>query len=143
MNLVDSIKDQLSGDVLSKLGGLLGENEATTAKATTAAVPSLLSVLAALVSSQGGIQKLIEALRNLGAGSLGDVLGGLRTGDAAAVQQKGGDLLGSLLGGGTLAALVAALSKFSGLGSGSTKGLLAYLMPLVLGSIAGQFKNRP
>jgi Bacterial protein of unknown function (DUF937) len=142
MNIVDLIKDQISGDVMGSLGSMLGKDQATTSKAATGAVPALLSVLASLVKSPGGIEKLITALRTFDAHALAEVVSSLRTGNAAPVQQKGGDLLSSLLGGGTLAMIVSALSKFSNLDAGSSKSLLSTLLPLILGVISSHFKGK-
>jgi hypothetical protein len=143
MNIVDSIKEQLSGDILGKLGSVLGTNEATTTKAVSGAVPTILSLLSSIASSAGGADKLISSLRKFDVGALGSAVDSLRSGNAKAVEEKGGDLLGSLLGGGALASIVNVLSQFAGLGSGSTKSLLSILAPLVLGAISNHFKNVP
>ena len=142
MNIVDLIKDQMSGDLMGSLGSMLGKDQATATKAATGAVPALLSVLAGLAKSPGGIEKLITALRTFDTRTLADVVSSLRTGNAAPVQQKGGDLLSSLLGGGTLAMVVSALSKFSNLDAGSSKSLLSTLLPLILGVISSHFKGK-
>jgi hypothetical protein len=141
MNIVDVIKEQISGELLGKLASALGSNEATTTKAVSGAVPTILSVLANLASSAGGADKLISSLRRVDAGAVGNVIDSLRSGNTKAVEEKGGDLLGSLLGGGSLASIVNIISQFAGLGSGSTKSLLSLLAPLVLGAIANHFKT--
>jgi hypothetical protein len=143
MNVVDLIKDQLSGDVLGNLSSLLGKDQATTSKAVTGAVPAILSVLAGLAKNSVGIEKLLSALHTFDASSVADVVSALRSGNAGPIQQKGGDLLGSLLGGETLSMLLSALSKFSNLDSGSSKTLLSTLLPLVLGVISSHFKGKP
>jgi hypothetical protein len=142
MNVVDLIKDQLSGDLIGNLSTLVGKDQATARNAVSGAVPSLLAVLAGLAKSSGGIEKLLSALRTFDASSLAEVVSSLRSGNAAPVQKKGGDLLGSLLGEGTLGMLLSALSKFSNLDSGSTKTLLSTLLPLVLGAISNHFKGK-
>ena len=43
MNLVEQIKQQLSGAVIGQLSSVLGSSEASTGTALTAAVPALLS----------------------------------------------------------------------------------------------------
>jgi hypothetical protein len=141
MNLIQLIKDQLSGELIAKLSSALGESEAKTRTAATAAVPSLLSVLANLVSSGTGAEKLVSTLRGLDPG-LQSNPGGMLRSQPSVVQEMGGKLLGSLLGGGGLGDLVNALTKFSGLAPGASKGLLSYLAPLILGMIANQFKNK-
>jgi Bacterial protein of unknown function (DUF937) len=143
VNIVELIKDQISGDVMGGLGRALGKDQATATKATAGAIPALLSVLASLLKSPDGPQKLISALRTFDAGALAEIVSSLRSGNSEPVQQKGGDVLGSLLGPGTLSILVAALSKFSNLDSGSTKGLLSTLLPLILGVISSHFKGKP
>ena len=143
MNLVQSVIDQLSPDIIGKLSSALGESEATTTKAVSAGVPSLFSALAGMVSNPAGLEKLISVLRNFDAGSIGKILGSLRSGNAGPAVGQGTDILGSLLGGGTLATLIGALSKFSGLGSGVAKNLLGMLAPMVIGAIAGHFKDKP
>jgi hypothetical protein len=143
VNIVELIKDQISGDVMGGLGSMLGKDQATASKAATGAIPALLSVLASLIKSPGGIEKLIAGLRTFDAKALADIVSSLKTGNSAPVQQKGGDLLGSLLGPGTLSILLAGLSKFSNLDTGSTKSLLSTLLPLVLGVISSHFKGKP
>jgi hypothetical protein len=69
-------------------------------------------------------------------GSLGD-LGGLLTGaESGDMMSKGTDLLKSLLGGGSLTALLGLLAKFTGLNMGMFQKLMGYLAPIVLGMIA-------
>ena len=66
MNLVKVILDLLlSGDVLGKLGSLLGTDDETTKKATSAAVPAMLSGLAGLASSEDGVHKLASTFGSL------------------------------------------------------------------------------
>ena len=142
MDLVKSVLDQLSPDLLGKLGSSLGEGEATTAKAVSAGVPSIFSMLAGLVSNPASLEKLVSLLRNFDVGSIGKVVESMRGGHAGPAVEQGPDILGSLLGGGTLATVIGALSKFSGLGPAVGKKLLGLLTPLVLGAIAGQFKGK-
>ncbi len=56
MNLVKQIMDQLSGSALGQLGSLLGTNAETTERATSAAVPALLSALAGMASHDDGAE---------------------------------------------------------------------------------------
>ena len=112
MNIVDLIKDQLSGEMIGSLSTLLGKDQATATKAVTGAVPALLSVLAGLAKSPGGIEKILSGLRTFDATSIANVVSALRSGNAAPIQQKGGELLGSLLGGNTERASVCAFKVF-------------------------------
>src|SRR5262245_11920571 len=59
MNLVKIILDMLfSGDVLGRLSSFLGTDEDAAKKATTAAVPTILSSLAGLASRDEGARQL-------------------------------------------------------------------------------------
>lgn len=145
MNLVDLIAGQLSsGDVLGKLGGLIGANESQTKSATTAAVPALLEVFSKLASSKSGADSLAKAMGGLDLGMLGNLAGALGGSQASGLGSLGGNLLGSLLGGGNnLQSLVGALASFAGMQPGIMKTLLTYLARIVLGMVAKQFTGRP
>ncbi|MCY2973350.1 MAG: DUF937 domain-containing protein [Planctomycetota bacterium] len=133
MNLVDLVKSQITPDMIGKLAGQIGTSESQAKSAVSAAVPTLLSVLAGSTTQAGGAQKMLSALSGLG--SMGDMLSG-------ASAEKGSGLLGSLLGGGTLSGIVSLLSKFLGLGGDPTSKLLGYLAPMVLGGVMSAFKGK-
>lgn len=146
MNIVDLISSQLSGDVLGKLGGLIGADERETQTATTAAVPALLQIFGKLASSKGGADQLAKAMGGLDLSMLGNLVGMLGGGQASGLGKVGGDLLGSLLGaggsgGGSL--LTSLLGTFLKMNPGMVKSLLGYLAPIVLGVVAKQFTGRP
>jgi len=144
MNIVDLISSQLSGDVLGKLGGLVGANETQTRSATNAAVPALLNVFAKLASSNSGADQLAKAMGGLDLSMLGNLAGMLGGSQASGLGTIGGNLLGSLLGGsGNMSGIVDVVAKFAGIQPGIMKTLLTYLAPIVLGTIAKQFTGRP
>jgi Bacterial protein of unknown function (DUF937) len=141
MNIVDVIKSQLGGEVLAKLGSLVGESEDKTKAAVGAAVPGLLSLLAQLASSSSGADKVINALKQVDTGS-GGGFGDVLSGQAGQVAEKGGSLLNILLGSSSLPAIISILSKFSGVAAGPLKTLLSYLAPMILATIAKQFAGK-
>jgi hypothetical protein len=143
MNLVDLITSQLSGDVLGKLGGIVGGSEQQTKSATSAAVPALLQIFGKLAASPKGADQLAGAMGGLDLSMLGNLAGFLGGGNASGLGQVGGDLLGSLLGGGNLAKLVGAIASFVGSQPGMMQKLLTYLAPIVLGVVAKQLGGRP
>jgi hypothetical protein len=133
MNLVDSIKEQFSGEGLNRLSSYLGENEATTRAAVGATVPSLLSALAGLTNTSDGARRLASALSSFQAGSAA------RPGQV--VEQSTG-VLNSLFSGNTVTSIVSALSRYTGLGLNTMKNLLGYLVPIAMGTIASKFAGR-
>ncbi len=62
MNIVDLISGQLTGDVLGKLGGLVGGSQQQTQSAANAAVPALLQIFGKLASSQSGADQLARTI---------------------------------------------------------------------------------
>jgi len=144
MNLVDLISSQVSsGDVLGKLGGLIGASESDTRSATSAAIPALLTAFSGLASTNKGADQLASAMGGLDLGMLGNLAGALGGGQASSIGSLGGNLLGSLLGGGGTSKIVDAVAAFAGMKPGLMRSLLSYLAPIVLGMIAKQFTGRP
>jgi hypothetical protein len=137
MNLVEIIKNQISGEILEKLSSLIGGSESTTRSALGAAIPALLGALSNVTSTGGGAQKLASAIGNLDTGSVGDI-SHMLSGNPAGLLDKGSSLLNSLFGGNALSGLVSSLANFTGLGGSSVQKLIAYLAPMVLGIIASR-----
>ena len=140
MNIVDLVTSQLTGDVLGKLAGLTGTNEAQTRSATTAAVPALLTAFATLASTNSGASSLASSLGGLDLKTLGNLAGLLGGGQASGLGSIGGSLLSSLLGN-NLGGLVGTIASFAGMQPGIMKTLLTYLAPIVLGTVANSFKG--
>src|SRR5262245_24833102 len=141
MNLVKQIVDQLSGDALNKLGSLLGVDSESTSYAASAAVPALLGGLANIASRPEGARQLTSALGGIDAGSFGDFARHL-DGDSSGMMLKGTQLLQSLFGENTQQEIIGAIANFSGLGGTTSKSLLAYILPVVLGTVARQWKQK-
>ncbi len=144
MNIVDLISSQLTGDVLGKLGGLVGGTQQQTQSASAAAVPALLQVFGKLASSRGGAEQLAGAMGGLDLSTLGNLAGLLAGGNASSLGNTGGNILGQLLGGGSnLTKLAGMLASFVGSQPGMMQKLLTYLAPIALGMVAKQFTGRP
>jgi hypothetical protein len=141
MNLVDLIETHLSDDVIGKLSSLIGAGETGTRSAVGAAVPALLSGLSNVASSSVGAQRIASSLGKFDASSLGN-LGRMLTSQPSSILEQGSGLLNSLLGENLLSGITNAISRFAGIGSGNVQRLLGYLMPLVLGGIAGRFAGK-
>jgi hypothetical protein len=141
MNLVETIKNQLSSGAMRQLSSLLGTGENATRSAVDAAVPALLSGLSSVASSSGGAQKVISALGKSDGGFPSNLTQSL-TDNPGSLLEQGGGLLNSLMGGNMLTGITNAISGFAGLGSGMVQKLLGYVMPLVMGNIAGHFTGK-
>lgn len=142
MNIIELIKNNLSGNALGQLGSLIGASPEQTKAAAGAAVPSILAGLGKAASTKSGADNLTDLLNNLDP-KLTNNPGGMFTGgDTTKLGDAGAGMLDKILGGGVLAGLGGLLSKFSGLGGDMMKKLLAYLAPLILGVIAKQFGGK-
>jgi hypothetical protein len=139
MNLVKLITDQISSDTIGKLGLLLGIGGESAKSAIGAAVPSLLTALGGLASQDDGVRRLTGVLNGLDDSTFGSFDRQLH-GDTSAMLQKGNSLLGSLFGDGLASNIAGAISGYTELNSDTVRSLLAYLMPLVLGRVAGQWQ---
>jgi hypothetical protein len=104
-------------------------------------VPALLSGLAGMASRGEGARKLADVLSGIDAGSMGN-FASLLGGDSGALMQRGTGLLNSLFGDGLISGIAGAVSRYSGMNIESAKRLLAFLMPLVLGKVAAQWRSQ-
>lgn len=139
MNLMDIVKGQLGGDMVGKIAGMLGESPEKTQGALGAAVPTVLAGLLGSASNKDGAAKLFDAVKNTDGNMLGNLAGMLGGGQGSQVSQMGGNLLGSLLGGGSMVqTLAGVLGKFTGLNLGSMTGLLGIVAPLIMGVLKKQ-----
>lgn len=133
MNLIEEIKKLLTGEVMSKLSGLIGESEAKTSATVGAAVPAMLAGVSKLASNESGLSKLASALGGIDTGALSNPAQMLSGGG---LMEKGSQMLGGLFGNNILGSLGGVLSKFTGVGSGGIGKLLGLLAPMVLGGLA-------
>ena len=132
-NIVDLVKDQVSGSLMSQMGNMLGDESSRAAGAVDSAVPALLEGLRNSTSSTSGADKLFQAVQDQDDGlldNLGSVLGG---GQGTQTVENGNNLLGSLFGSGGLGSLAGAISAVSGLSKGGTGSLMGMLAPVVIG----------
>jgi hypothetical protein len=130
-NLVDLVKDQLSGGVLAKLPELLGTSQTSANTAVSAAVPALLAALGSTASTPDGARRLASQLDSFDERAVSNIPQAL-SGGGTSILNLGTSLLGNLFGSGTLSSLSGVLSRFAGLDSGKTTSLLALLAPIVL-----------
>jgi len=128
-NLIDSVKTLLSGDMLSKAAGMLGENSNNVTQAMSGIIPSILAgVLQKAGSGDGhGILSMVtDAAKNGIPSNLTALMG------SGGLASKGMDMLKGLFGEKT-AGLANAISSFSGVSSQSASTLLSMAAPAALG----------
>lgn len=141
MNIVETIKVQVSGPVLGHLSSLTGMSEETTRSSVGVAIPALLASLSGLASSRGGAERLVGALKRFDPRAPGS-LAGLLDERPDQVAEKGAGLADWLLGSSGVSTIVHSLSRSFGIGSAVADRLLGFLTPTVLSGIARQFPGR-
>ncbi|MCY2974665.1 MAG: DUF937 domain-containing protein [Planctomycetota bacterium] len=135
MNIVDLLKDQLSGQVSKQIGGAVGINEADLSEVLAAGLPGLLGGLGKLATTNQGAGKIADAIGGIDSSLLGN-LAGMVTGGTG---KQGGGMLGNLLGGPMVDGLAASISKLTGVNAGIIKTVLGYLAPIILGAVGSTF----
>ena len=140
-NLVDLVKDQLSGGVLAKLPEILGTTQTSANTGVSAAVPALLAALGSTASTPDGARKLASAVDGFDERTVSNLPQALSSGGTSLID-LGTGLLGNLLGSGALSGLSGVLGRFVGLDSGKTSSLLALLAPIVLGLLKSRTQGQ-
>lgn len=133
-NLVSTILQSLSPEIVGKLASNLGLEQQAAQKGISAAIPGVLASLANAVSGHDGAQKIGAALSHVD-----DIP--TRGGDIArsvlesgrSVLDSGGSVLSSLLGNNVLETLASAVAQYAGFSPATAKRLLGFLTPIVLG----------
>ena len=137
-SVLDLVTQALGSGGMRQIGNQLGLDEATTAKAVSGALPTLMGALARNSATPEGASALSGALDRDHDGSILDDLGGF-LGGAGAVG-AGEAILGHVLGG-RQRQVQSGLGQATGLDSGQIGQLLAMLAPIVMGALA-KAKNR-
>lgn len=145
--ILDTVQQQLTPDMINKVSQQLGIDPATAQQAVTAALPVVLGGMAShandpaaaatIHSEADNHAGILDGLSNLIPGGAGGMLGGL----AGALGAGGlGGLLGNVLGPKT-PQVQDGVSQASGLDPQRSKQLMMILVPVVLGAIALHKRN--
>jgi hypothetical protein len=129
---------QLGGQTLKQISGVLNADEKTTGNAISAALPTLLGALSRNASRPEGAQALHSALAKDHDGSVLDNLAGFLGNPQAG---PGDGILRHVLGG-RRQRVENGLSKSTGLDAGSVSKLLVTLAPMVMGALGKTQRSR-
>ena len=136
-NLVQTVINAVTPDLITKLSGLLGESPGSVGKGVSAAAPALLAAALQQSSTTTGANGLLDMIGQVTAG--GDILErlpALLSDDTAraGLLSQGKGLADGLLGANSAAASNS-LASFAGLKGGSASSIIALAAPLVMGAI--------
>jgi hypothetical protein len=133
-NLVSLVMQSLTPDMVGRIATALGLDRNKVQSAISGAVPALLAAFNDVATQPGGAQRLADAAQQQ-SGTLGNLASVLAGGGQSSLLDKGSQLLSSLVGGQGQNSLIGAISKFTGLGQGTSGSLLGILAPIVIGTI--------
>jgi hypothetical protein len=142
MSLLDTVQQHLGPEQIQQISQQLGTDPATTSNAVQAAIPMIVSGMAAHASQApegaSAIESAVESHTPADmlsrAGNLAGMLGGS--------SGSGGGLLGRILGQHT-ATVQNGVQSATGLDSSKTGALLAMLVPMVMSALAHHRATQP
>ena len=143
INLLDMLKDQVSGPLAKQASGFLGESESNVTSALGGIFPAILGSVIDKSSKPAEASGLMDMIGGLDTNMLGDI-GGLFGGGASSVNgllNSGGGIVESLLGD-KMGGIVSMISNMSGLKSGSSSSLMKMAAPFLMGIIGKQVSGK-
>lgn len=135
-DLVSTIIQSFSPDVIGKLSSLLGLQHTAVRNGLAAAVPGLLSQLASTASHYDSVQKLSRAVSQVEslARHKSDIVKAVSE-PSQSVIGSGWNIASTLLGNDALETISFATAKTAGLDIGAARKLLGFAAPVVLASL--------
>lgn len=137
-NLVSLAMQSLTPDLISKVASVFGLDRSVTEKFAAAAVPALLGGFTKVAATPEGARKLYDTVSRQPPGILDKLSGAIGGAGQKSFEESGLNIVSSLFGGSTTQTLTNAISRFSGVDSGSSTSLLGLIAPLVTGILARQ-----
>jgi outer membrane protein OmpA-like peptidoglycan-associated protein len=143
LNLLDLVKDQVTGHLAKEASSFLGESESGIAKALGGIMPTLLGSTIEKASKPEGASGLMNLLGGLDLGSLGNIAGIFGGGPEKVngLMNSGSGILDMLMGNKT-SGIIDLISGMAGLKSSSTSSLLKMAAPLLMGLIGKQVSGK-
>lgn len=143
MNLVELLKDQVTGAIAGQAAEYLGAPEKSITGALDGIFPALLSKTIGMAEeSEEGLNTIFDLAKNADTGIL-DNIGGL-FGDASDVtdlMSGGSNILSTLLGN-NLGSIIEMISKSSGLKSGVSSSLIKMAAPFLMSMVGKYIKDK-
>jgi Bacterial protein of unknown function (DUF937) len=137
-NLVSSVMQFLTPDVVAKIAQTPGIAPDAVQKVVSAGVPAILADFAGLATNPAGATQLSGTLNQQNPGMLSGIMDALGGPDQKAIADIGSLLLSALLGGSGAKALVSAVSDVSDVSQNAGKTVVGLLTPIVVGVLEQQ-----
>ena len=143
MNLLDMLKDQVSGSLVKQASSFLGADESGVSKAVDGIFPALLGKMISGSEEPDGAQKIFDMASNMDSGfldNIGDLFGG-GSANVAKLMNSGSGVLNLLLGNNT-SGLIEKIAGFSGLKGSAASSLIKMAAPFLMSMIGKQIKEK-
>lgn len=143
INLLDLVKDQVSGQLATQASAFLGESESSISQALGGVMPALLGGAINKASTDSGAQGMLDMIGKLDVTSLGNMAGifGGGSGSINGLLNSGNGILESLLGSKT-AGIADFIANMAGLKSSSSSSLLKMAAPFLMNIIGKQVAGK-
>ena len=143
MNLLDMVKDQVSGSLISSASNFLGEDSSGVGKALDGIFPSLMGKMIDTAEDSNGLTKLFDMASNADAGILDDIGGlfGGGAGNVAKLMNNGSGVLNLLLGNSS-GNLIDQIAGYSGLKGSAASSLIKMAAPFLMSLVGKYIKNK-
>ncbi len=135
-NLLQTLTETISPSLISKMGGILGEQEESVSKGVASAIPSLLSSLVDKGSTESGAKGLLDFLSSnqYDGGMLSNLSGLFDGAGSTSLMDQGSGILDMLMGSKS-SGVMGLLSSLSGLSRNSSNGIMKMLAPILMSVI--------
>lgn len=140
INLLNTIKTQLSNTVIQKASSFIGESDSDTKKALEIVLPSILGGVVNQTEETNSVNELLSKFKNgEHDGSIFETIGNLLGGGSATqgLLDSGETIINGLFGNRT-SSIVDWIAAFTGIKTSSAYGLMNMAAPLVMGAIGKQ-----
>jgi OOP family OmpA-OmpF porin len=146
-SLIDSLKEQITPDVIRGLASSLGESSESVQKGLLGSATAILATLASKAQEPGflnQIMNLISGFMSRGTSVMGAAAGGAAstmTGTTGVAAHAGTSLLNTLFGN-SVSTIQSKIAEITGMRASSAGSILSAAAPMVLGTLASKVSSQ-
>lgn len=143
LNLLDSIKNEVTSTVIDKISNYLGVSRGNTSNAITAAIPAILAFFTEKSKSEGGAADLVKLSTDSGLTNLfqGNSFTDVYEKNRDSLMSQGNSMLIDLFGD-KEAKLSEEISTYANIGKESSDGILASIVPLIMNVLGSRISSQ-
>jgi outer membrane protein OmpA-like peptidoglycan-associated protein len=139
-SLLDSLKEEISPDLIRGLASNSSEPGDSVQKALLASGTAMLATLASKAQDSGFLNQIMNLISNFRTGSAMGAAAGGGSSTVAGAPQAGTTLLNMLFGN-NVSSVQSKIAEFSGIRASSAESIMASAAPLVLGTLTSKVSS--